>query len=523
MRGDPSLPRNGRAYHRPLPQRMHTVDGGGGVARRLLRYVAGLIIGQGRHAGQPFTVLPWQKRFILGAFGQPDDAALSLGRGTGKTTLIAAIGAACVDVDGPLVEPNAESVIVASSFDQALIGFRHTLHFLRPTFEAHKRRFRVQDSANRATIQDRETGAMLRVLGSDPRRVHGIAPKLIIGDEISQWPDGRIDAMLAALSTSLGKIPGSRSLWIGTRPSKKSHQFARILAGDLGYRQVHAAGPDDPPFRRRTWVKANPGLDHLPDLEIKIRKHAREAKNDEAALQTFRALRLNQGVSDVLESVLLSTADWERVCGRPVGDNEGQPVVGMDLGEGRAWSAAVALYPSGRIEAIAVANGEISIEDAERRDRVPAGVYRRLFNSGVVTTDGVRRVPRVEVVIDRIRQWRPAVIVCDRFRLDSVIDARPPCPIVPRRLMPSEWTADIRALRQLAADGPMSCAPESRALVEASLSVSEVRTDESGCSKLIKHGQRNTSRDDVSAALTLAAGARSRAPTEPTHAYHGLV
>ena len=265
------------------------VDDGG---RRLERYLGGLVIGQGRHAGHPFKVLRWQSRFLRGAFSQPDDAALSLGRGGGKTTMIAGIGAACVDVDGPLVEPNAESVIVASSFDQALIAFRHTLWFLRPTFEKHKRRFRVQDSANRATITDRETGAALRVLGSDPRRAHGLAPKLVIGDELSQWPDTRIDAMLAALETSLGKIPASRAMWIGTRPKTKTHPFARLLSGDLGYRQVHAARKDDPPFQRRTWLRANPGLNHLPDLEARIRKDAGKARKDEAALQSFKALRL---------------------------------------------------------------------------------------------------------------------------------------------------------------------------------------------------------------------------------------
>ena len=322
----------------------HTATAGGAA---LERYIGGLLIGQGRHAGQPFTVLPWQRRFLRGAFGQSDDAALTLGRGGGKTTLIAAIGAACVDVGGPLVAPNAESVIVASSFDQALIDFRHVLHFLRPTFEAHKRRFRVQDSANRATITDRETGAMLRVLGSDPKRAHGLAPKLVIGDELTQWPATKIDAMLAALTTSLGKIPDSRSLWIGTRPAAKSHPFGRILAGDLGYLQQHAARKDDPPFQRRTWLRANPGLNHLPDLEARIRKDAQRARADPAAMQTFKALRLNLGVSDVVESVLLTVADWEGVEARPVPPRPdpaamplgaGRPVVGLDLGGGRAWS-----------------------------------------------------------------------------------------------------------------------------------------------------------------------------------------
>ena len=84
----------------------------------------------------------------------------------------------------------AETLVVASSFDQGLLNFRHMLHFLAPTFEKYgagpRGRFRIQDSANRATITDRETGAMVRVLGSDPRRLHGAAPRLLLLDEIAQ-------------------------------------------------------------------------------------------------------------------------------------------------------------------------------------------------------------------------------------------------------------------------------------------------------------------------------------------------
>ena len=56
-----------------------------------------------------------------------------MGPGGGKTTFIAAIGAACVD--GPMVEPNSESLIVASSFDQGLIAWRHVLRLLGPVLD----------------------------------------------------------------------------------------------------------------------------------------------------------------------------------------------------------------------------------------------------------------------------------------------------------------------------------------------------------------------------------------------------
>ena len=98
------------------------------IAKDLEAYIGGLQIPQGRFMGQPFALFPWQRRFLRGAFAQPDDAALTVSRGAGKTTFIAAIAAACVD--GPLAEPNAESLIIASSFDQGLICWRHVLRLL---------------------------------------------------------------------------------------------------------------------------------------------------------------------------------------------------------------------------------------------------------------------------------------------------------------------------------------------------------------------------------------------------------
>lgn len=83
--------------------------------RELFDYIQNLVIGQGMYAGQKMQLFPWQKRFLRGAFGQPDDAALSLARGGGESTFTSAI--ACAALDGPLAEPMADALIVASSFD----------------------------------------------------------------------------------------------------------------------------------------------------------------------------------------------------------------------------------------------------------------------------------------------------------------------------------------------------------------------------------------------------------------------
>ena len=39
-----------------------------GLAADLAAYIEGLILTQGRQAGNPFILLPWQRRFLKGAF-----------------------------------------------------------------------------------------------------------------------------------------------------------------------------------------------------------------------------------------------------------------------------------------------------------------------------------------------------------------------------------------------------------------------------------------------------------------------
>ena len=116
--------------------------------------------------------------------------------------------------------------------------------------------------------------------------------------------------MLAALKTASGKIPGSRFVALGTRPADPGHWFAKMLDGGAGFAQCHAARPDDPPFQRATWRRANPSLDHMPDLEEAIRDEAKLARIDPAMLAAFRALRLNLGTSDVEIQVLIDAALW---------------------------------------------------------------------------------------------------------------------------------------------------------------------------------------------------------------------
>ena len=211
--------------------------------------------------------------------------------------------------------PRGETVIVASSFEQARIAFEHVVAFMGDKLE-DRTRWKVWDTAQQARIEDRKTGARVRCIGSDPRRAHGLAPVLVLADEPAQWPSSTGEKMVAALRTAAGKQPHSRFVAIGTRSADAEHWFSKMLAGSADYAQSHAARPDDPPFQKRTWAKANPSLAHMPDLESAIRTEARQARQDPALLASFEALRLNLGTEDAAVSTLLDAGLWQTIEGR---------------------------------------------------------------------------------------------------------------------------------------------------------------------------------------------------------------
>ena len=104
---------------------------------------------------------------------------------------------------------------------------------------------------------------------------------------------------------------------------------------------------------------------------------------------------------------LVTAAEWARVCARPVPACEGRPTIGVDLGGSRSWSAACAIWPSGRVESWALAPGVPSLSEQEREDQVAEGSYRELVRSGGLAVDDARAVPDIGLLLSRIWEWEP--------------------------------------------------------------------------------------------------------------------
>ena len=282
------------------------------ILAEVVHYIEALTITQGAGQGEPFKILPWQLKFLRGLARTDGDAALTIGRGNGKTALLAAL--ALAHLDGPLAVERSEIIFAASSFQQARIGFNHARAFLEARGEDLKdrSRWRLHDNYQVAGIEFIPNHARLRVLGCDPRRAHGLAPALVIADEPAQWEMAKSEKMISALRTGLGKVPGSRLIAIGTRPASSDHWFAALLR-DAEFSQVHAAPDGAPAFNKRTWAKSNPSMKYFPELAKRIEKESKDAKRDPRRAAEFKSLRLNLGTSETLEAFLLEPETWERI------------------------------------------------------------------------------------------------------------------------------------------------------------------------------------------------------------------
>ena len=158
---------------------------------------------------------------------------------------------------------------------------------------------------------------------------------------------------------------------------------------------------------------------------------------------------------------------------------------------------AVAIWPSGVIDCIAVAPGIPDLASQEKRDNSPAGLYRRLAQQGALTVaDGLRVQPPAMLMDLAVARWgEPEFILCDRLpRQRSVwIGTKAHrIPIIPRvrpggRKVPPIFGELGRSVK----DGPLSSLPGRAGIVDGEPELFQRwQNDDSGNVRLVKRGAR---------------------------------
>ena len=458
-------------------------------------------------------LLPFQQAFVDAVCRvnrPPEIAILSTPRAAGKSWLCGGLVARSLTPGDPLFEPGVENILVSSSTAQARI----TLEFARSALgESDAYRWRNDGVVHLASR------ARVRIVSSDSRRALGLGAvcRLIVADEPGAWSPVQGRRLWDAMLTSLGKrrtqiiVVGTLAPAPLTGPASWWPSLVAEGSGDGRHVALLQADPEK-------WkdfdevLRCNPVSAINPFLTRTLEREHKAALASERAARPFKQFRLNLPGDPVESQPLITSAEWARVCARPVPAREGKPIIGIDLGGSRSWCAGCGIWPTGRIEAWALAPGVPSLADQERDDQVPEGTYGELALAGGLGVAEGQHVPDIGLLLARIWDWEPVALVCDSYRvaeLHKAVQGR--VRVVERGRGHGESTSNIQSLRSLLLDGPAGIVPESRALLAAAFAQTSLVIGNDGLTKVTKLDQRR-SRDDASAALLLAAGERARRP-----------
>ena len=460
---------------------------------------------------------PFQRRF-LAAVDSPRyrTVAASWPRGCGKTTLAGHVVARALTPGDPLYVAGGEVVLFAGSIEQCRLTYRQALTFLEPRLDE----YRLVDSATRVAITRKDCRTRLKAVGSNPKTSLGlVGVPLAILDEPAALHTVGGTALWDAVRTAQGK-PGSplKAILTGTLSPADPGSWWPVLVenGTRGSTWVGLLqGRAD---RWRHWRGDSARQPARPGLPRDGGGAARGTRRGDGGQSAGRSVQVLQ----------VEPAGRRRI-------HHAVERGGLGAGDGAAGSrarrAGGGRDRSRRRARVVGGDGNLAFRPCRSarggaRHSDPGSAREAPTGNRGERTAGWRSVvrcawpmvcgcnPPAELWRAVTAAWgKPARVICDRFRLNELVDAiGPGVEIVPRVSRWSESSEDIRALRKMTADGPLAVGKDSRALLTASLGVAMVAVDDAGNVRMKKRGSNNQARDDVAAALVLAAGSFVRSP-----------
>lgn len=179
--------------------------------------------GQGRRR---LVIEPFQRLALADYFDGVDETFVVLPKGNAKSTLMAVVALYHL-----VHTEEAEAYILAASRDQATRLLNNAAGFVRRSPGLRKR---VVLKLGSREIRSRVDGGTLKVVAADPATADGIAPTLVLCDELHRW---RTLEVYTLAKEGLGKRPG-RLIGISTAGEDEATEFGRMRAEALKHTTV---------------------------------------------------------------------------------------------------------------------------------------------------------------------------------------------------------------------------------------------------------------------------------------------
>lgn len=325
-----------------------------GSAEHAIRWIeAYIILPKGHGSGARMRLARFQKRWLKKVMKPGiNSAVLSLPRGNGKSTFLAALALWALFCPGPGGAPQVP--IIATTIMQAqrsVYGVALAMLAAEPQLSS---RALVYSGIGTMRVRVPWTLGEMFPVSSDPAGLQGLDPSLAVADEVGFLSVESWDSLLLAS----GKRPRSLVVGIGTPGFDKEnalwHLRVRVESGEAlpGFSYMEYAAPEGCDVRdEAVWRKANPALAEK-FLDPKALRTA-VAVSPLSHFQLFRLGMWVEGVecwlgSDGRKVWDAARAPWKLVSGA-------ETWVGVDVGIRHDSTAVVALQrrPDGRFHAVA--------------------------------------------------------------------------------------------------------------------------------------------------------------------------
>src|SRR3954470_9535422 len=174
------------------------------------------------------TLEPFQHTIAAEVFSARRELLVTMPRGNGKTSLLAALGLFKL-----LPTPNPEIYCCAASRDQARLLLDIAKKMIRGSADLEQR-------ITSRYSELRANGGYLKVIASDAPLAHGLTPSFVICDELHAHRDGEL---YIAMGTSLLKRPDAQMVTISTAGWDVDGPLGKLRARALALPEVTREGP----------------------------------------------------------------------------------------------------------------------------------------------------------------------------------------------------------------------------------------------------------------------------------------